>query len=179
MPRGRRPVVALGEAVQIAKKRGETRQFMHERNLICNFVIYCAGFVAHVRIKRVSRLHSSLAWIEREAADALAALRAIASAPGISRELWIFLPYGSFRFFRVTDTGLIELERDGTVLPVPETTGPATGANAGASGIPGGEEMGSQVPPLLPEQPVPLPSQEFSVGEQPPEKGREGREPTL
>ncbi len=77
--------------------------------MICNFVIYCPGIVAHVRIKRVTRVHCDHAWIEREAADALAALRAIASGPGISRELWVFLPRGAFRFFRVTDTGLVEL----------------------------------------------------------------------
>ena len=109
--------MALREALMIAKKRGETRQFMHEPGTICNFVIYCPGFVAHVRIKRVTRVHCSPAWIECEAADALAALRAIASGSGISRELWVFLPRGAFRFFRVTDTGLIELSRDGLVMP--------------------------------------------------------------
>ena len=106
MTRGRRPLMALREAVLIAKKRGETRQFMHGPGTICNFVIYCLAFVAHVRIKRVTRVHCSPAWIEREVADALADLRAIASGSGISRELWVFLPRGRFRFFRVTDTGL-------------------------------------------------------------------------
>ncbi len=113
MTRGRKPLMALREAVLIAKKRGETRQFMHEPGTICNFVIYCQGSVAHVRIKRVTRVHCSHAWIESEAADALAALRAIASGSGISRELWVFLPRGGFRFFRITDTGLVELDRDG------------------------------------------------------------------
>jgi len=117
MTRGRIPLMALREAVLIAKKRGETRQFMHEPGTICNFVIYCQGFVAHVRIKRVTRVHCSHAWIESEATDALAALRAIAPGSGISRELWVFLPRGAFRFFRVTDTGLVELDRDGGVMP--------------------------------------------------------------
>ncbi len=40
MTRGRRPLMALREAVLIAKKRGETRQFMYEPGMICNFVIY-------------------------------------------------------------------------------------------------------------------------------------------
>jgi hypothetical protein len=60
MTRGRQPLMALREAVLIAKKRGETRQFMHEPGTICNFVIYCPGFVAHVRIKRVTRVHCPL-----------------------------------------------------------------------------------------------------------------------
>lgn len=120
MSRGRKPLMAIREAVLIARKRGETRAFMHEPDLICNFVIYCPGFVAHVRIKRVTRIHCDHAWIEGEAADALAALRAIADGTGISRELWVYLPRGAFRFFRVEKTGLVELARDGTPM-VPKT----------------------------------------------------------
>ena len=127
MTRGRIPLMALREAVLIAKKRGETRQFMHEPGTICNFVIYCLGFVAHVRIKRVTRVHCYHAWIEREAADALAALRAIAPGSGISRELWVFLPRGAFRFFRVTEPGLSSS---------PATDGDAGKTKAGDSALP-------------------------------------------
>lgn len=176
MTKGRRPLMAIREAVLIAKKRGETRQFMHEPGIICNFVIYCLCFVAHVRIKRVTRVHCSHAWIEREAADALAMLRAIASGPGISRELWVFLPRGAFRFFRVTDTGLIELNRDGSVMP--EKPGPVVVA---MPALP--------VPPAKPPQETPArealagpetvpPDQahpgETSVGEKTPGKGESG-----
>ena len=94
--------MALLETVLIAKKRDETRQFMLEPDMICNFLIYCLGFVALARNKRVTRIHCSHAWIESEAADALATLRAIASGPGISRVLWVFLPRGAFRYFRVS-----------------------------------------------------------------------------
>jgi hypothetical protein len=157
--------MALREAVLIAKKRGETRQFMHEPGTICNFVIYCLGFVAHVRIKRVTRVHCSHAWIEREAADALAALRAIASGSGISRELWVFLPRGAFRFFRVTDTGLVELSRDGAVMP--EKPKPAIRTPLGTPAQPA-ETGAGVIPPVL-AHPV-----ESSVGENPSEKGQGG-----
>lgn len=164
MTRGRKPLMALREAVLIAKKRGETRQFMLEPGTICNFVIYCPGFVAHVRIKRVTRVHCSHAWIEREAADALAALRAIASGSGISRELWVFLPRGAFRFFRVEDTGLIELDRTGAVMleePMPTIRTPiVTPAQPAATGA-------GVIPQVLA---LPV---EFSVGEDPSEKGQE------
>ena len=159
MTRGRKPLMALREAVLIAKKRGETRQFMHEPGTICNFVIYCPGFVAHVRIKRVTRVHCSHAWIEREATDALVALRAIGSGPGISRELWVFLPRGAFRFFRVTDTGLVELSCDGSVIP--EKPGPVIQVLPAIAGL-------AAIPPVQ----APLP--EISVGENPSEKGKEG-----
>lgn len=163
MTKGRRPLMAIREAVLIAKKRGETRTFMHEPGLICNFVIYCFCFVAHVRIKRVTRIHCSHARIEMEAADALATLRAIASGPGISRELWVFLPRGAFRFFRVTDTGLIELNRDGTVMP--EKLKPVVVA---LPALPVQQVERSQ------ETPAQAPPGEFSVGEKTPDGGRGG-----
>jgi len=165
MTRGRKPLMALREAVLIAKKRGETRQFMHEPGTICNFVIYCLGFVAHVRIKRVTRVHCSHAWIEGEAADALVALRAVASGSGISRELWVFLPRGAFRFFRVEDTGLVELDHDGSVMP--EKPGPAIRTPLVTPAQPAG--TGEGVIPQVLTLPV-----EFFVGEDPSEKGPGG-----
>jgi hypothetical protein len=149
--------MALREAVLIAKKRGETRQFMYEPGMICNFVIYCPGIVAHVRIKRVTRVHCDHAWIEQEAADALMTLRAIASGSGISRELWVFLPRGAFRFFRVEDAGLVELDRDGEGMPEKANPVPlAQPAIAGQTSIP-------------PDQVTPP---KISVGVDPSEKGK-------
>jgi len=117
MTRGRRPLIALGEAKHIAEKRGEVRNFWHEPDMICNFVIYLVGLVAHVRVRRVNRIRITPDWLEREAAKDIAMLRFIASSPGISRELWIHTPKGTFRFFRVLDKTLRELDRDGRPLP--------------------------------------------------------------
>jgi hypothetical protein len=164
--------MALSEAVLIAKERGETRQFMHGPGTICNFVIFCLGFTAFVRIKRVTRIHCSPAWIEREAADALADLRAIASGSGISRELWVFLPRGRFRFFRVTDTGLFELNRDGSVMP--DKPGPAIlahPARVGPEAAPPAQPVQTEAGVTLPVQ---VPPPELSVGENPLKKGKGG-----
>jgi hypothetical protein len=116
MTRGRRPLIALGEAKHIAEKRGKVRNFRHEPDMICNFVIYLVGLVAHVRVRRVNRIRITPDWLEREAAKDIAMLRFIASSPGISRELWIHTPKGSFRFFRVLNKTLSELDRDGQPL---------------------------------------------------------------
>jgi len=87
LARGRKPLIALSEAKQIAEKRGEVRHFRHEPDMICSFIIYIVGLVAHVRIRRVERIRITPAWLEREAAVDLAALRFIVSSPEISREL--------------------------------------------------------------------------------------------
>jgi hypothetical protein len=117
MTRGRRPKEAIRLATRIAEKRGEVQQIRHGPGMICTFLIYLAGLVAHVRIKRMRHIRCSMQWLEREAADELAALRIIASSPQISRELWICSPRGNFRFFRVLEDSLAELDRDGRLLP--------------------------------------------------------------
>lgn len=150
MARGRKPLIALSEAKHIAEKRGEVRHFRHEPDMICSFVIYIVGLVAHVRIRRVERIRITPEWLEREAAEDLAALRFIVSSPEISRELWVYTPKGTFRFFRVLAHSLAELDRNGQVMPdqppVPHrrrrrTAGSAPGGRTGdpesAPGSPG------------------------------------------
>jgi hypothetical protein len=139
MSRGRPPARALALATGIAEKRGGVQYFQQASGLICNFVIYLACLVAHVRVMRVRHLRCTLAWLEREVADALAGLRMIASSPAISRELWICSPRGLFRCFRVCDDGLVELDRDGKQRPVQASfserkKGPAAPGTTGRTG---------------------------------------------
>jgi hypothetical protein len=48
--------------------------------------------------------------------ESLDLLRSAALSPGITREFWLWSPYGTMRFFRVEDDGLIELDRHGEPL---------------------------------------------------------------
>ena len=141
MARGRKPLIALSEAKHIAQKRGEVRYFRHEPDMICSFVIYIVGLVAHVRIRRVERIRIMPEWLERESAADLAALRFIVASPEISRELWIYTPKGTFRFFRVLADSVAELDRNGQLMPdqppVPKRRKrPAAPAPGGKTGDP-------------------------------------------
>jgi hypothetical protein len=158
MPRGRKPLIALSEAKHIAEKRGEVRYFRHEQDMICSFVIYIVGLVAHVRIRRIERIRITPAWLEREAAADLAALRFIVSSPEISRELWVYTPKGLFRFFRVLADSVAELDRNGQLMPdqppVPRrrtwSAGPAPDGNAGnPESAPGSPGSAVRVPVFL------------------------------
>lgn len=142
MPRGRKPLIALGEAKHIAEKRGEVRYFRHEPDMICSFVIYIVGLVAHVRIKRVERIRITTDWLEREAAEDLRALRFIAASPEISRELWIYTPKGTFRFFRVLADSLVEIDRYGQLMPDQVPVPHRKKADAGAEPAPAGKTVG-------------------------------------
>ena len=118
MTRGRKPKEAIRSAIRIAEKRGEVDLVRFRPGMIATLIIYCAGFVVHVRIKRVRHIRCSGQVLELEAAEDLAALRLIAGSLQISRELWICSPRGNFRFFRVLEDSLVELDRDGRPLPV-------------------------------------------------------------
>ncbi|OPX63221.1 MULTISPECIES: hypothetical protein [unclassified Methanoregula] len=118
MTRGRKPKEAIRSAIRIAEKRGEVDLVRFRPGMIATLIIYCVGFVVHVRIKRMRHIRCSEQALELEASEDLAALRLIAESLQISRELWICSPRGNFRFFRVLADSLVELDRDGQPLPV-------------------------------------------------------------
>jgi hypothetical protein len=95
------------------------------------------GIVTHVRIKCVRRLCCTAEEIGRIFAAEIVMFRIIASSREISRELWLCSPRYVWRFFRVLDSSLAELGRDGTVLLV---TAPGTdlhGTGLAPTGKPG------------------------------------------
>ncbi len=123
----------------------------------------------------------------REMAEDLAALRFIVSSPEISRELWIYTPKRTFRFFRVLADSVAELDRHGQLIPdqppVPKRRKrPAAPAPGGKSGdpesAPGSPGSAVRVPLfLLPAvTPGPVDPPTASVGENPlsESKGGEG-----
>jgi hypothetical protein len=73
--------------------------------------------LAKVRIKRMGHIRCTPQSLEREAAEEIADLKMYPSSKEISRELWICSKKYFLRFFRVTDTGFVELWPDGQLLP--------------------------------------------------------------
>jgi hypothetical protein len=102
------------------------------------------GLVAFVMVKRLDRLTCLPEDIVHDFSGAISLLRFIASTPGISRELWLYTPHGAWRFFRVLDDRIVELDRDGkpienscpgsAVLPVPEERAGKTAEAVAESG---------------------------------------------
>jgi hypothetical protein len=91
--------------------------------MLADFSITIPACHAPVKIKRMRYIRCTLQWLEREAHAEIAGLKMFPSSREISRELWICSPEYAWRFFRVCDTGLVELGRDGMPLlqksPVP------------------------------------------------------------
>ena len=130
MTRGRQPLQAQDDAIPIAEGRGLVMRYQHRRGNTCDFTIMIPGLVAFVTVKRLNRLTCLPEDIVHDFSTAISLLLFIASSLGISRELWLHTYHGAWRFFRVLDDRIIELDRDGRLiensctasaaLPVPE-----------------------------------------------------------
>jgi len=117
MTRGRHPIRALEKADTIAKPRGIVQYYERGPGMLADFSITIPPCHAPVKIKRMRYIKCTLQWLEREAHAEIAGLKMFPSSREISRELWICSPEYAWRFFRVCDTGLVELGRDGVLLP--------------------------------------------------------------
>ena len=126
MSRGIPSQKALDAALPVAQARGEVMFFRQDPGTPCNFLINYPGGGAVVQIRRSRRLYCTIPEIIAQNIEPLDRLRSAVLSPGITREFWFWSPYGTMRFFRVEDAGLIELDRQGEPLKPP-----AAGFSAG------------------------------------------------
>jgi hypothetical protein len=115
MTRGPAPVIWKDAALPVAVTRGQVMMFSHSVRNLADFVIVGSGTLAFVRMRKVQCLHGPPEKIEKDLQNEVNMLRRI---PGgsVSRELWPYSRYGVLRFFRVEETGLVELGTDGKLL---------------------------------------------------------------
>lgn len=115
MKRGPLPAKGFDRAIPIALMRGRVMFYQPLPEYVCDFTILGNGLLALVRVMMMTRVHAPLAEIAWKYADAVAGLCTIAFGGPVSRELWLYSRYGTLRFFRVAETGLVEI--DGYGLP--------------------------------------------------------------
>jgi hypothetical protein len=96
-------------------------------------VIAADNKIIFVVIRRADPFRLSPAGIEAENRTVLAMIRSIPGSADIIREFWLYSKARTLRFFRVEDTWLLEIGRDGQPRAVPEMKpGPGTTAGKGA-----------------------------------------------
>lgn len=108
-------------------------KFCPELERVCDFMIRSPGHLVFVRVKRVSRLQTTLKEIEEEYRETIHLLRSLPGSGPVIRELWIYSRHG-WRYFRVGDAGIWRIGKDG--MPIPEP-GDESVAAAGAMDAPG------------------------------------------
>lgn len=113
MKRGPPPTKGFNIAIPIAMGRGSVMLFQLLPNHVCDFTITSNGIFALVRIVAGTRLHANIAEISWKYSGAITGLCTIPFGGPVSRELWLYSRYGTMRFFRVLETGLVEIDCHG------------------------------------------------------------------
>jgi hypothetical protein len=111
-----RPRRALPDAIAIARQRGKVQVAVRGPESLYHFTIVTATTGAFVRVRFTPRILASPADIAAEFREEVLRLRAIIRDAAISRELWLRSKHGTFRFFRVTAEGIVEIDRFGRDL---------------------------------------------------------------
>lgn len=118
MTRGRPVTRGVDDAIRIARARGTVSRFCPGPGCVFSFMIRTPVQRVFVRIRYVTVLHVPVKEVEGEYRDLIALLRS-QSGPGPDiLELWTYNKHGSYRYFRIGDAGLIELDICGNVQAV-------------------------------------------------------------
>jgi len=119
MTRGRPPKKGLSEAILVAKARGTVMSFLQNRESVCDFMIMGSGNLTVVRVRKARCIRGTREEIEKEFQEPIEGLRSFPSSGLILKELWTYSRYGIWRFFRIEDTGIVEICQDGMPLKNP------------------------------------------------------------
>ena len=115
MTRGPVPQKSIDTALPVARARGLVACCTPGRASTCDFVICEPVQTVLVRVRPCRRLHCPTPEIADLFAEPVSRLRLVPDAAGRARELWVCGQYGTFRFFRIANAGLVELDRNGNV----------------------------------------------------------------
>ncbi len=108
-----RPRRTLKDALAYAHRRGMVQKAESGPDNLYHFTIVSEGMVSFVRVRYMPRILATIAEIATYFSDAIGRLRRIVQAGAVSRELWIRSRHGTFRFFRLTAAGLVEIDEHG------------------------------------------------------------------
>jgi len=115
MTRGPVSEQAIEWALPLAHLRGTVYFFRKDRECPCDFQIVNSREVVFVRVRWTRCLHRPVPDLETDCHEHVLRLRAVPVSPQVCRELWICSRRGTWRFFRITETGMEEYPG-----PVPE-----------------------------------------------------------
>jgi len=123
MSRGPRPHRALEEAVPIAKARGIIQMTLSGPERIFDIAIISKVPVVFARVMFAPTILATIQELTDEFKEEIAQLRLVARDAAITAELWIRSKHGTWRFFLVTPSTLVEIDREGKRLGIGGTIG--------------------------------------------------------
>ncbi len=117
MTRGRRPVNAMVEALEIANRRGSVEQVAGKRDCAFDFIIIEQYRNVFVKVKRSQTSFTyPLEILHRYERD-IASLHQVALTNVTAREFWVRSPRGTWQFFLIRHDSVLEIRADGKYVP--------------------------------------------------------------
>ncbi|HPD76668.1 MAG TPA: hypothetical protein P5217_09605 [Methanoregulaceae archaeon] len=102
-------------ALKVARLRGQVTIFRNGPECAFNFMIRTLAGNFFIRLRYITMLHKPVGTIEAENRDLLALLRSQAGPVRDAAEIWFYNKHGSYRYFRIGESGLTELDCTGAV----------------------------------------------------------------
>jgi hypothetical protein len=121
MSRGPCPHRALAEAVPIAKARGMIQLALSGPERIFDIAIVSKIPVTFSRVMFAPAILATVHELADYYRQEIAQLRLIARDAAITAELWIRSKHGTWRFFLVTPSTLVEIDRGGKRIETGQT----------------------------------------------------------
>ena len=116
MRRTIRPARAFAEAIPIAQARGLIQKAMSGPEQIFDIAIISKIPYTFARIMFAPEILAGVQDLAEYYEQEIARLRLIARDPAVVIELWIRSRHGTWRFFQVTPSNIVEIDRDGKRL---------------------------------------------------------------
>ncbi len=113
MIRGRRPVRALDETVEIVGRRGSVEQVTGTRACACDFIIIEPDRNVFVKVKRSRAPFTYTREVMNRCQREIASLHQVPLTNGTFREFWVRSPHGTWQFFLVRNDSVQEIPADG------------------------------------------------------------------
>ncbi len=132
--RGPRAHRALKDAIPIAKARGLIQLAMGGPERIYDLSIVSKIPIVFASIMFAPKILASIPELAEYYQTDLARLRVIARDAAVVIELWIRSRHGTWRFFQVTPSALVEVDREGKRLASGQTIGYLAGVAARENG---------------------------------------------
>jgi hypothetical protein len=121
---------AIREAIPIAKARGLIQLAMGGPERIFDIAIVSKSPIIFTSIMFAPKILASIPELAEYYRTDLARLRVITRDAAVVTELWIRSRHGTWRFFQVTPSSLVEIDREGKRLESGQTIGYLAGVAA-------------------------------------------------
>ena len=117
MTRGRRPINAINEAVEIATRRGTVEQVTGKRACAFDLIIIGPDRNVFVKVKRSRAPFTYGREVMNSYQREIASLHQVPLTNGTAREFWVRSPKGAWQFFLVRNGSVQEIRADDVDIP--------------------------------------------------------------